>query len=82
MARCSMAVGLDLPAPAGGTTVALTASAGSTPTMVTVPAGQVSAPLSFTAPAAPGMASVTATLGATTLDVDRSRSPPRRPAAW
>jgi hypothetical protein len=50
----AMAVGLDLPAPAGGTTVALTASAGSTPTMVTVPAGQVGAPFTYTARRRPG----------------------------
>jgi hypothetical protein len=57
-------VTLDVPAPAGGTTVTLSASAGTVAPSVTVPANQIAAQVQYTAPAAAGTATLTATLGA------------------
>ena len=65
-----LTVGLDLPAPAGGTsvTVALApANAGTVPATVTVPQGQVSAQFNYVDGGVSATATVTATLGATML---------------
>ena len=64
-------VTLDLPAPAGGTSVALSvdpANAGVLPAMLTIPAGQVSATFSYMDTNMEMSATVTATLGAVTRD--------------
>jgi hypothetical protein len=61
------AVGLDIPAPAGGTSVMLSATGGGTvPAMVLVPADELSASFVFTAPAMPTTATISATLDGTT----------------
>ncbi len=60
---------VDLPAPTGGTSIALTATGavGTVPATVTVPENQVSVSVPFTATAATmGMSTVTATLGSST----------------
>ena len=58
-------VGLDLPAPPGGTTIGLAVDMGGmVPAMVTVPADAVRASFDFTAGAMATTATVTATLGA------------------
>jgi cytosine/adenosine deaminase-related metal-dependent hydrolase len=60
----ALTVTLDLPAPAGGTTVMLgTTAGGSIPATVVVPADALSAEVSFTAGAMGATATVTATLG-------------------
>jgi large repetitive protein len=64
-------VTLDIPAPAGGTSVALSvnpANAGILPAMVTVPAGQLSATFSYMDMNMVTSATVSATLGAVTRD--------------
>ncbi|MBK9031905.1 MAG: lamin tail domain-containing protein [Myxococcales bacterium] len=60
-------VGLDVPAPTGGTVVTLATTAGAVPATVTVLANQQTATFAFTAPAADATVTVSATLGATTL---------------
>ena len=63
-------VTLDLPAPAGGTSVALAltpANAGVIPAVVLVPAGQLSATFDYVDGSTVTSASVTATLGASTF---------------
>jgi len=63
----TLTVTLDLPAPAGGTSVTLATTAGGTiPAMVLVPAGALSAEVVFTGGSSAAMATVTATLGADT----------------
>jgi hypothetical protein len=60
---------LDVPAPAGGTTVALAvnpATAGTLPASVTIAADQTSATFTFTNALTTGSATITATLGADT----------------
>ncbi|HUQ07938.1 MAG TPA: thrombospondin type 3 repeat-containing protein [Kofleriaceae bacterium] len=62
-------VTLDIPAPAGGTTVALSvnpSTAGVLPAMLTVPAGQVSHTFSYMDASMVSSATVSATLGAVT----------------
>jgi hypothetical protein len=59
-------VTLDIPAPAGGTTVNLAAGAGSVPATVTVDEDQVSATFNYTAPMTGSSDTVTATLGGST----------------
>jgi hypothetical protein len=66
-ARASLTVTLDIPAPAGGTVVALTATPGLTvPMTVRVPADALSARFEVTAGAMMATATVTATLGTDT----------------
>ena len=63
-------VTLDIPAPAGGTAVSLAvapAAAGTLPATVTVPAGQVSASFDYVDAGVEPSATVTATLGASSL---------------
>jgi hypothetical protein len=63
-------VTVDLPAPAGGTDVTLAvapANAGTLPPAVTIPAGQTSATFDYTDGGVVQSATVSATLGATTL---------------
>jgi hypothetical protein len=57
---------LDVPAPAGGTVVALSATSGTVPPTVTIPADQVSAAFMYADTAGSGSATVTATLGGST----------------
>ncbi len=57
-------VTLDIPAPAGGATVTLAASAGTVAPSVVIAANQISADVAYAAPAAPGNATLTATFGA------------------
>jgi hypothetical protein len=59
-------VTLDIPAPAGGTTVTLSAGAGTVPATVTVPQDQLSATFNYTAPATGMTDTITATLGSST----------------
>ncbi len=62
---------LDIPAPAGGTMVALAvnpATSGSVPATVTVPADATAATFTYTDLTGSGTATVTATLGASTSD--------------
>jgi imidazolonepropionase-like amidohydrolase len=59
-------VTLDIPAPAGGTAVTLSAGAGTVPATVTVPADQLSATFNYTAPATGMTDTITATLGGST----------------
>jgi hypothetical protein len=64
-----LAVSLDVPAPAGGTTVALAvnpSTAGTLPATVVVPADQTTAQFTYTNALTTGSATVTATLGAST----------------
>lgn len=61
-----VAVTLDIPAPSGGTTVNLTASAGTIAATFTVPANQLTADVDYTAPATGTSATITATLGSST----------------
>src|SRR5205823_4990500 len=56
---------LDIPAPPGGTSVTLSASAGTVAPSVTVAANALSANVAYTAPAT-GTATLTATLGGST----------------
>jgi hypothetical protein len=68
MSAAPYAVGLDIPAPAGGTNVMLSATgAGTVPAMVVVPADALAQSFDFTAAAMPGMATISATLGPTSL---------------
>jgi large repetitive protein len=72
-AMLALSVGLDIPAPTGGTaiTLALTpASAGTVPLSVLVPAGQVTAAFNFTAGTTASAPALTATLGATSLSTN------------
>lgn len=65
-----LTVGLDLPAPAGGTVVALALAppgAGTVPPTVTVPQGQLSAQFNYVHAGASPSATVSATLDAATL---------------
>jgi hypothetical protein len=62
----TLTVSLDIPAPPGGTTVALSATAGTVPATVTVAANQQSATFTYTAPASGTSATVTATLSGST----------------
>jgi hypothetical protein len=59
----ALTVKLDIPAPSGGTTVALSTTAGTVPATVTVPQDAFSATFTFTETAGSGSATVTATLG-------------------
>jgi hypothetical protein len=66
MGSTQLTVTLDIPAPAGGTAVGLTATSGTVPATVTVPADQLSATFTYTDTAGSGAATVTATLGGST----------------
>jgi cytosine/adenosine deaminase-related metal-dependent hydrolase len=74
-----LTVTLDMPAPAGGTSVALalsSATAGTIPVTVTVPADQLSATFSYVDGSAATSATVTATLGASTASSTITITPP------
>jgi hypothetical protein len=74
-----LTVGLDLPAPAGGTTVSLAVAppgAGTVPATVTVPQGQLSAPFNYVDGGVFGSPTVSATLDATTLSSQITIVPP------
>ncbi len=65
----TLTLGLDLPAPAAGTVVALAvtpANAGTVPPTVTIPADQTSATFTYTDLSVASSATITATLGAST----------------
>ncbi|MEM9195761.1 MAG: lamin tail domain-containing protein, partial [Myxococcota bacterium] len=55
---------LGIPAPPGGTTVSLSATAGTVPASIVVPANMLAAPFTFAAGATAGAVTITATAGA------------------